>query len=80
MLQYYLCLFLGDDGYVEKKTTNSEFEFIFENLVDATKYNIEAKAFLQQEEPVFQNESISSLSCELITTFFSIMINKTYLF
>jgi len=52
----------GDDGYVEKKTTNSEFEFIFENLVDATKYNIEAKAFLQQEEPVFQNESISSLS------------------
>jgi len=51
----------GEDGYVERKTFSSEFEFIFENLVDATTYNIEAKAFLKEEQSVPQNETFSSL-------------------
>ena len=50
------------------------FEFIFENLVDATKYNVEAKAFLQQGEPAHHNENISSLICELNKIFLFTMI------
>jgi len=52
----------GEDGYVERKTAaQSEHEFIFEDLVDATKYNIEAKTYLEEGESAFTNETIDSL-------------------
>eukprot|EP00090_Calanus_glacialis_P025283 TRINITY_DN39463_c0_g1_i1.p1 TRINITY_DN39463_c0_g1~~TRINITY_DN39463_c0_g1_i1.p1 ORF type:complete len:776 (-),score=173.20 TRINITY_DN39463_c0_g1_i1:38-2143(-) len=50
----------GEDGYVEEKTT-TENNYRFENLVDATKYNIEAKAYLEEKDLGFTNETLNAL-------------------
>jgi len=50
----------GEDGYIEEKTT-TEHNYRFENLADATKYNIEAKAYLEEKDIGFTNETLNSL-------------------
>eukprot|EP00091_Calanus_sinicus_P010798 TRINITY_DN2483_c0_g1_i1.p1 TRINITY_DN2483_c0_g1~~TRINITY_DN2483_c0_g1_i1.p1 ORF type:complete len:337 (-),score=59.45 TRINITY_DN2483_c0_g1_i1:51-1061(-) len=50
----------GEDGYVEEKTTTDK-TYKFENLVDATKYNIEAKAYLEEKNLGFKNETLDAL-------------------
>ena len=54
----------GEDGYVERKTTSAEHQFVFEDLVDATKYNIEAKTYLEAADLGFSNETIHALICK----------------
>merc|ERR1711892_267763 len=51
----------GEDGYVERKTTSAEHQFVFEDLADATKYNIEAKTYLEAADLGFSNETIHAL-------------------
>eukprot|EP00092_Neocalanus_flemingeri_P019418 GFUD01021033.1.p1 GENE.GFUD01021033.1~~GFUD01021033.1.p1 ORF type:complete len:1054 (-),score=234.72 GFUD01021033.1:7-3144(-) len=51
----------GEDGYVERRTTSTEHEFVFEDLVDATKYNIEAKTFLEAHDLGFSNSTVHAL-------------------
>jgi len=52
---------IGEDGYVERKTTSAEQQFVFEDLADATKYYIEAKTYLEAADLGFSNETIHAL-------------------
>jgi len=49
-------------GYTQKKTTSTEKEFTFENLRDATAFNIKAITYIEQEDLGQQNETTRSLS------------------
>ena len=49
---------------MQMRSTNSEFEFIFENLVDSTLYNVEARAYIKSFDLGFFNETVHGLMCK----------------